>query len=125
LKTDLLIVGLSGFCGSIARYCVYLWFGNRNLTSFPWATLAVNVLGCLLIGAIGALVERSVPNHRQLFLIGSVGFLGAFTTFSAFGFETLALLRNQQTSLALLNIGANVLIGISAVWLGRYLASVG
>lgn len=124
LKLDLLIVGLSGFAGSITRYVVYLWFGNRNFTDFPWATLFVNILGCLLIGVIGGLVERSIPFHRHLFLIGSVGFLGAFTTFSAFGFETLTLLKNQELALALGNVVANVLVGVMAVWLGRSLTLI-
>ena len=121
IPQDLLIVGLSGFVGSIARYCVYLWVGNRNFVSFPWATLFVNILGCLLIGVIGTLIEQSVPYHRQLLLVGTIGFLGAFTTFSAFGFETLNLLRNQQMAVALVNVAANVTLGISAVWLGRSL----
>ncbi len=121
LKYDLLIVGLSGFFGAIARYSVYLWVGNRSFISFPWATLSVNIFGCLLIGVLGTLIEHEIPYHRQLLLVGSIGFLGAFTTFSAFGFETLTLLRNQQIVFALLNVMANVVFGISAVWLGRSL----
>lgn len=119
MMTDILIVGLSGFFGSIARYLVYLWVTPRNPTSFPWATLFINLLGCFLIGVIGGLVERAVPFHRHLLLIGSIGFLGAFTTFSAFGYETFALLRSDQTLFALLNILGNVLLGLLAVWFGR------
>lgn len=123
MTLNLLIVGLSGFFGSIARYLVYIYFGPRNATSFPWATFFVNVTGCLLIGIIGALIERSVPYHRHLYLVGSVGFLGAFTTFSAFGLETISLLRNQQSLLALMNVGANLVLGFVAVVVGRFLAT--
>ncbi len=121
MKLDILVVGCSGFVGSICRYLVYVGFGSRNLTTFPWATFVVNVVGCFLIGIVGTLLERSVPHGRHLYLIGSVGFLGAFTTFSAFGFETITLMRNQQMSLALLNVGANVAAGLAAVVIGRYL----
>lgn len=121
MKLNLLIVGFSGFAGSIARYSVYLWVGNKNFVAFPWATLFVNILGCLLIGVLGTLVEQSVPYSKQILLIGTIGFLGAFTTFSAFGFETLTLLRTQQFALALFNILGNVVLGISAVALGRFL----
>lgn len=123
MALELLIVGLSGFAGSISRYLVYLWLASRDSTSFPWATFVVNVMGCFLIGIIGATIERAVPYHRHLYLVGSVGFLGAFTTFSAFGNETISLLRSQQTSLALLNVGANLFVGLSAVLLGRFLIS--
>jgi len=123
MKIDLLIIGLSGFFGSIARYLVYVYFGPRDATSFPWGTFVVNVTGCLLIGIVGALIERSVPYHRHIYLVGSVGFLGAFTTFSAFGLETMSLLRNQQMLLGLINIGANLVFGFSAVLIGRLLAT--
>ncbi len=118
---DLLVIGVSGFLGAIARYLVYFYFSARNLTSFPWATFTVNVFGCFLIGVIAALIERAIPYHRHLYLIGSVGFLGAFTTFSAFGLETLNLLRHENYSLAFLNVGANVAVGLGMVFLGRLL----
>ena len=116
---ELLLVGTGGFLGSITRYLIYLWFGAREWISFPWATLVINVLGCLLVGMIGSLVERSVPYHRHILLMGSVGFLGAFTTFSAFGFETVNLLKNQQILLAFANVLANLCLGLVAVLLGR------
>lgn len=123
MKYDLLAVGAAGFVGSVSRYLVYVWIGSRNTSSFPYTTLIVNLAGCFLIGAFSLLIERAVPQHRTLFLVGSVGFLGAFTTFSAFGLETLNLLRNQQPSLAIINALANVLFGIAAVWLGRILTA--
>lgn len=121
MKLEILIVGVSGFFGSIARFLIYLWMNPRNSTSFPFATLLINLSGCFLIGIMGGLVERAVPFHRHFFLIGSVGFLGAFTTFSAFGYETFALLRAEQSLLAGANIAANVVLGLLVVWVGRSL----
>jgi len=118
MVTNLLIVGVSGFFGSIARYSVYLFFSSKQWTTFPWATLFVNVLGCLLIGFGGNLVEQAVLHHRQILLIGCVGFLGAFTTFSAFGFETIQFIRSQQFHLAMANVLANLSLGFVAVILG-------
>lgn len=118
-KLDVLIVGLGGFIGTICRYLVYVWMGNKGPFQFPIATLLINVSGCFLIGIFGALIEKEVPFYRYLFLIGSVGFLGAFTTFSTFGLETLNLIKQQQVLNAVLNITANVVFGILAVWVGR------
>lgn len=121
---NILLVGAFGFIGSVCRYLVYVWFSSRHFGNFPWATLAVNVLGCLLIGVIGTLVEKSIPNYQNLYLIASVGFLGAFTTFSTFGFETLNLIRFENLILALANVAANIIIGILAVYAGRNLANL-
>jgi CrcB protein len=118
---DLLFIGIGGFAGSILRYLIYLSFANRNLTIFPYATLVINLVGCLAIGVVSVMIEKAVPQSRSLYLVVSVGLLGGFTTFSAFGLETLNLIENQQTQLALLNILANVLLGLAAVWIGRFL----
>jgi CrcB protein len=107
----LLAIGLGGALGALARYGVS-GLVQRG-TAFPVGTLAVNVLGCFLIGA---LFERLGPGARQLVV---VGVLGGFTTFSAFGHETLELLRGGETRLALANVAANVVLGVGAVLLGR------
>jgi fluoride exporter len=120
---EVLLVGIGGFSGSILRYLIYLVFAARNYNTFPYATLVINTVGCLLIGLASVLVERALPQSRTIYLCLSVGLLGGFTTFSAFGLETLNLLENQQNSLALFNILANVILGICAVWIGRFLLS--
>jgi fluoride exporter len=113
-----LIVGVGGFLGSVLRYWLsglaHRWAGD----AFPVGTLAVNLLGCLAIGMIG-----SVAQHTELFrpetrLFITVGILGGFTTFSAFGYETFALLQDRQYLFAVANVGANVLLGVAAVILG-------
>ncbi len=119
-----LAVGIGGCLGSIARYwlsgVVYRYFN----AGFPYGTLAVNVLGCFLLGGVMGLVE-----YRQLFgpnvrVFLTIGILGGFTTFSTFGFETFALLRDHQVLAAFGNVAANVVVGMAAVVAGWFLAKV-
>ncbi|MDH4097403.1 MAG: fluoride efflux transporter CrcB [Nitrospira sp.] len=123
MMMKLLLIGSGGFIGSVLRYLVS---GSAQTASqsiaFPYGTLAVNVIGCFLIGFLSELAQsRSLfsPDTRA-FLI--VGILGGFTTFSAFGNETMNLLRDGGQALALLNVSAQVLLGLGAVWLGYTLA---
>jgi len=82
------------------------------------ATLAVNVFGCLIVGILGGLAQHhSMPSQAaRLFLM--TGLLGGFTTFSAFGLETLLLMRGERVDLALLNALLSVVVSLVAVWLG-------
>ena len=116
---EFLIVGFGGFFGAIARYLIYL--GERQMTAhkFPFGTLFINLIGCALAGLLLSFIERSVPVHRHLILLVSMGFIGSFTTFSTFGVETLTLMRTNQLALAILNVSANVILGVLAVWFGR------
>jgi CrcB protein len=111
----LLLVGVGGFFGAIARYGISGLFAR---SAFPTGTLAVNVLGCLAIGNLmGLVVERQFfsPETRVLWM---TGFLGALTTFSTFGYETIELVREGSGRLALLNVAASVVLGLGAVVLG-------
>ncbi len=113
-----IIIGVGGFIGAVARYGVS-GFVHRYLNgSFPFGTLCVNVLGCLFIGVLMYLIES-----RQLFSSSTrsfvlIGFLGSFTTFSTYGFETFALLRSGNLRLACLNMGLNLVFGLAAVIFG-------
>jgi len=114
----LLVVGSGGFLGAICRYGLSGWVQRFSGGLFPWGTLAVNTLGCLAIGVLMALVEQRQllsPNARLFWMIG---LLGSFTTFSTFGYETFALLREKSMGLAILNIGGNVVCGLIGVWIG-------
>ena len=91
-------------------------------SGFPYATLAVNVIGCFCIGMAMPAAARLEALSPELRLLIVIGFLGGFTTFSAFGNETVALLR-WGGGLALLNVAANMGLGLAAVVLGRALAS--
>jgi fluoride exporter len=118
-----LLIGAGGFIGAVARYgvggAIQEWSGSID---FPYGTLAVNVAGCLLIGLLSQLSElRGVLSPETRFFI-FIGFLGAFTTFSTFGNETLGLLSGEKNLLAFLNMGLHMVLGLGAVWIGQALA---
>ena len=121
-----LLVGLGGFLGAVARYTLgglvlHLTVQER----FPFSTFAVNVLGCLAVGVLAGLAERhqAFGPDARLFLF--TGLLGGFTTFSAFGLEAVYLLRRGEVATAALYAGGSVVLGIAAVWLGLKLAGLG
>jgi CrcB protein len=121
-----LIVGLGGFIGSIGRYKLGGIILQHSVSwRFPLSTFAVNVIGCFIIGALAALVEhRDVfSSDTRLFLF--TGLLGGFTTFSAFGYEGVFLLRRGEIGVALGYAGLSVVCGFAAVWLGLRLFSLG
>lgn len=116
--TKLLLVGAGGFIGAILRFVlstrVHMGVGG----AFPLGTLCVNVIGCLLIGvASGLLSSRGSPGSIYLLLV--TGILGGFTTFSAFGLETLTLLNSNRPVLAMAYVSASLFLGVAAVALGR------
>jgi CrcB protein len=119
----LLLVGLGGGLGAVARY----WLSGvvqealRNVT-FPYGTLTVNVLGCLIIGGLSYLGEARGVLTQEARLLLITGFLGGFTTFSTFGNETVGLARGGESGPALANVAAHVALGLGAVWAGRALA---
>lgn len=116
---NLLLVGLGGFIGSVARYKLGGWLLHATAQEkFPVSTFAVNVIGCLVIGVLAGLVEKHdvLGPGARLFLF--TGLLGGFTTFSAFGLETVFLMRRGEPWVAAAYVIASVLIGLLAVWLG-------
>jgi fluoride exporter len=117
---NILLVGLGGFVGSVLRYLAsgYVQQSTKSI-DFPYGTLAVNVIGCFVIGLLSQLAEARGVFTSELRLFVFVGILGGFTTFSSFGNETLNLARDSQMMNAVANIGANVVLGLFAVWLGR------
>jgi CrcB protein len=121
----LLWIGLGGVLGAISRYLLssYVQEASKSF-NFPYGTLAVNVLGCAAIGVLSYLFEVKGAFSPELRVFLTTGILGAFTTFSSFSLETIALLRAQQFGLALANLAANNGLGLAAVWLGRSLAGL-
>jgi CrcB protein len=116
----ILYVGFGGFLGSISRYllsgAVQKLFPAT--LSFPTGTFAVNIIGCLAIGFLGSIAETRQVFSAEMRMLLFIGFLGGFTTFSTFGFETFSLLRDQQYVSAISNILLHIIVGIAAVWLG-------
>lgn len=121
----ILLVGLGGFLGAIARYKLGgLILHMTAQDRFPFGTFTVNILGCLVVGVLAGVAERYDvfgPDTR-LFLF--TGLLGGFTTFSAFGLEAVHLIRRGDIGTAALYAGGSVVLGITAVWLGLKLASM-
>src|SRR6478672_9090972 len=94
MVNNLLLVGLGGGAGSIMRYLCQRWINASYLHSFPLATFLVNASGCLLIGMLYALAEKSQVMSPEVRLLLVTGFCGGFTTFSTFAFENMTLLRS-------------------------------
>lgn len=115
---NILLVGLGGGIGSIARYLCQRWFNENYPHPFPWGTFAVNLAGCFLIGIIYAASEKStfLTPHIRLLLI--TGFCGGFTTFSTFAFENMNLLRSGDIVYFLFYTIGSVVLGIIGVFAG-------
>jgi len=113
-------VVLGAALGATGRYLLAGWVSRVTESPFPWGTLTVNLLGCLVIGTAWGLGERALwsPAFRTFFF---VGILGAFTTFSSFGLETMHLLRDAEYGRALGYVLGSNLGGIFLVWLGMAL----
>lgn len=120
---EFLLVGLGGFLGAGLRYASGIWLAAlSDLHQFPLGTLFVNVIGCFLVGFLSRFIERhgSLGAAQPQFLIP--GLLGGFTTFSAFGYETIARAGAHGLWAAAVNVFANVGLGLAAVWAGRLVA---
>ncbi len=114
----LLLIALAGGLGSLCRYGLGGVVQRLGGAGFPWATLAVNLLGCFLFGLVWtAATERGLLSAEARLVI-LTGFMGAFTTFSTFGFETVQLARDGQWLLAGANVAAQVVLGALGVLLG-------
>lgn len=115
----ILLVMVGGSIGALSRYAVSLWAARLLGVRFPWGTLAVNLVGCFLIGLAFAWAERGLnimnPAMRLFFI---TGYLGALTTFSSFGMETVISLREGTYLVAVANILANNILGGALVILG-------
>ena len=115
-------VALGGALGALARYGISGWVYDRMGESFPWGTLMVNLVGCLVLGvAVRWLQVTSVAPGVRPFLM--IGLLGAFTTFSTFSYETVALLQEGQWLRASLYVGGSVALGLIAMLAGMALAT--
>ncbi|MEW6738723.1 MAG: fluoride efflux transporter CrcB [Nitrospirota bacterium] len=117
-----LIIGIGGFIGAIARYAIGLWIGQKWGRSFPLGTFFINVSGSFFIGLLMSLfTEKLMVNPQwRLFLI--VGFLGAYTTFSTFEYETGSLLKDGEWLLASMNVIFSVVAGFIALKIGELIA---
>ena len=119
-----IMVGSGGFIGAILRYVMSgLVQSASPMSSFPWGTLAVNLLGCLLIGVVAGLVDARQLFTPELRLFMLIGVLGGFTTFSTFGYEAFAMLKDAEYFRAAAYVSVQAVVGIGLVWAG-YVISV-
>lgn len=119
----LLFIGLGSFIGGVGRYLLTIYIQNRFLSSISYGTIAVNIIGCFLIGIVFGIAEKaSISSEWRFFL--ATGILGGFTTFSSFSYETVALLREQHYWYAFFNVGVSVFLGLAATVLGILLSKL-
>lgn len=115
-------LAVAGALGALSRYGMGALAYRTLGTALPWGTLLVNVVGCFLLGFIMHYGLANAALSRTVRLAVTVGFLGSFTTFSTFGYDTLRYLESGATTLALANTALNLLVGLAAVWAGLALA---
>ena len=116
---ETLFVFIGGGAGSVCRYLASLFVGRTAGSVFPWPTLAVNILGCLLIGLFYAWSERwTLPQEYRLLL--TVGLCGGFTTFSTFSNEALQLLRTGLFGWFACYVGCSLVLGLTGVFFGLW-----
>jgi len=125
LLLEILMVGTGGFLGASGRYLTGKMVNHLiPAAQLPWGTIAVNIIGCFVIGFITGLYifKEGMNPYLKLFVL--VGILGGYTTFSAFSMETLELLKNGYTLRATLNLGVTFCLTLAAVGIGFYVASI-
>ena len=113
-----LVVGAGGFLGAIARYAVGVWIETFWRRDFPLATFLVNVSGCFILGFFLAIATERMNISPMMRLLVATGFVGAYTTFSTFEYETQRLTTTGAFGWALVNVLASVAVGFLAVRLG-------
>lgn len=117
-----LLVGTGSFLGGGARYLVARWLPGPAVGAFPWATFAVNVAGCSLLGLLAGLGTAGRAVDPRVRLLLATGFCGGFTTFSTFMDENLSLLRGGRPGAFALYAAASLVLGFAAIVLGHHLA---
>jgi fluoride exporter len=117
-------VAAGGALGAVSRYGFNAGILRAFGDNFPWGILLVNVLGCFLMGLASAYMIEKMPVHDGLKIFITTGFLGGFTTFSAFAYDTMKLIQAGQSSSALFYVAASVLLSIVAVFAGFALSRV-
>lgn len=120
----LLLIGFAGFIGTLGRYGLSGIVAKRYGETFPFGTLAVNLIGCFVVGLLFNLMQERYLVNQNVRTIILIGLLGGFTTFSSLGLQTFTLLQDNEIVLATLNLVASNVLGLFLVWAGYTLAKV-
>jgi CrcB protein len=118
---SIIIVGLGGFIGTVARFLISRYFQENVLSVFPWSTFVVNLIGCLLIGIIYGISEKGDVLSPDIRLFLTVGICGGFTTFSTFSNDSFLLIRDQEWIRFALYASLSLFLGLVAVYAGRFI----
>lgn len=117
-SNQLVLLAIAGAVGTLARYALGGLMQRMCGTSFPWGTLAINVIGCLLFGFVWSMGTERMLISAQTRIVVLTGFMGAFTTFSTYAFETAQMLADDDWLRAFGNLALENVVGIVAVFLG-------
>lgn len=118
---SIMIVGLGGFIGTVARFLISRYFQLNVASVFPWSTFIVNIVGCLLIGLIYGISEKGEFLSPEIRLFLTVGICGGFTTFSTFSNDSFLLIRELEWMRFALYTSLSIFIGLMAVYIGRFI----
>ncbi len=119
-------ISLGAIAGALSRYYLTLWFAQRFGTAFPYGTFFINLTGCFGMGFfLTVALERVATIPPEVRLMVTTGFLGAYTTFSTYGLESVTLLRNRNFPIASFYWAGSAILGIISVQLGVLLARIG
>jgi CrcB protein len=116
-----IFIALAGLVGTLLRYWLAGFVARQYGETFPWGTMAVNLIGCLVTGAVFFVTEERLLLSTTVRTVILIGLLGGFTTFSAYGLQTFTLLRDGEVGLAMLNVATSNILGVVMVWLGYVL----
>jgi CrcB protein len=125
MALKILLLGLAGGLGTLTRYVTGNWVARWAGGGFPWPTFVVNMAGCFLFGLVVALFERTSESGSDVRLILLTGFMGAFTTYSTYAFQTAELFKESHWGTAAANLIAQNAVGVALVLLGLYVGKIG
>ena len=120
----IILIGLAGLAGTLLRYWLSGYVARQYGETFPWGTIVINLIGCLVTGAVFYVTEERFMVNPTVRAVILIGLLGGFTTFSAYGLQTFVLLRDGEYVLATLNIITSNVLGMFMVWAGYALGKV-
>ncbi|MCM3569484.1 fluoride efflux transporter CrcB [Neobacillus mesonae] len=118
----MLFVGVGGIFGAISRFLLGKWIGGRMPGFIPFGTWIINISGSFVLGLLASLHLKDAVPEWAWFLFGT-GFLGAYTTFSTFGYETIQMLKINKKKNAIFYVTSSVLLGVLFAWIGSFVAN--